>query len=154
MGGWSKDHVTCYKQERGHDKAWMDKAIENQFSTMEYATDCSEFVRIVIYHATGNDVGEINTDAMCSGANPNFKAIPRSEAQPGDFTIEGGSWNGDKCSGGTHHTEVIVGVNSDGTFATQGSHSPGCGQSGNGPAPSSYSGSDTHVIRYVGPGKS
>ena len=25
MGGWSKDHVTCYKQERGHDKAWMDK---------------------------------------------------------------------------------------------------------------------------------
>ena len=109
---------------------------------MEYATDCSEFVRIVIYHATGNDVGEINTDAMCSGANPNFKAIPRSEAQPGDFTIEGGSWSGDKCSGGTHHTEVIVGVNSDGTFATQGSH-PGLRTKWQRTSAKPYSGSDT-----------
>ena len=138
MGKWGEEFNACYKQQRGHDTAWMDRAIENHF-TGEYAVDCSEFVRAVVYHATGNDPGSINTMTMCGG-NPNFEKIPRSEAKPGDFAID------DAC---VQHTEVIVAINPDGSFQTVGSHSDGCGV-GKGASPGTFQGG-SYVVRYKGP---
>lgn len=137
MGEWGAAFNACYAFGGGHgkDTAWLDEAIANHF-TGDFAVDCSAFVRAVIYKATGEDPGDMNTSSMCADSSK-FEKIDRSMAQPGDLAID--------CA---NHVEVITGVN-DGKFTTVGSHKTGCG-AGYGASPGSYQGTESFVLRYKG----
>jgi hypothetical protein len=136
MGAWGAQYQACYVYGGGHgkDTAWIQQAIANHF-TGAYAVDCSAFVRAVILQATGNDIGDVTTQTLCSSQD--FDHIPRAQAQPGDLAIN--------CS---EHVEVIT-ANNGGTFATVGSHSDGCGP-GLGASPGTYQGTESFVLRYKG----
>lgn len=137
MGTWGAKYQACYIYGGGHGMttAQLDEAINNHF-TGSYGIDCSSFVRAVIYKATGKDMGSLATQGMC--ASDLFDHIPKSQAQPGDIVMA--------CS---HHTEVIVAVNGDGTFKTVGSHKTGCGE-GYGASPGNFQGEESFVLRFKG----
>lgn len=137
MGEWGNQYDACYVYGGGHASTEeIQKSIDNHFQG-QYGVDCSGFVRAVIFKAKGADPGPMTTNSMCDDASK-FERIPRSEAKPGDFSID--------CD---THVEVITGVNSDGTFATVGSHSTGCG-AGKGASPDAYQGTENFVLRYKG----
>lgn len=137
MGEWGAQYNSCYVYGGGHgrDRAWMEAAIQNHFAG-DYAVDCSAFVRAVILHATGNDIGDQTTHTMCADTQ-NFERVPRDQAQPGDLAID--------CA---NHVEVIVDPNG-GDFKTVGSHTTGCGP-GMGSSPGTYQGTESFVLRYKG----
>ncbi len=137
MGTWGAKYNSCYTYGGGHGKSkeWVEEAIKNHF-TGEYAVDCSAFIRAVVLQATGNDIGDVNTQSLCADTK-NFEHVPREQAQPGDIAID--------C---VNHVEVITEVN-DGKFKTVGSHTTGCGE-GFGSSPGNYQGTETFVLRYKG----
>ena len=133
-GEWGATYNACYVFGGGHttDKSVADKLIAAHF-TGGSGVDCSGFVSLVIYAATGH-LGAWNTSSMATDT-ANFKVV--DDPQPGDLALS------------SSHVEVITNVNSDGTFDTVGSHSTGCGE-GKGASPSNFQGDK--VVRYIGEG--
>lgn len=136
MGAWAGQYQACYTWGGGHGSLDdLKTRIDNHFSG-NYGVDCSGFVRAVIYKATSKDIGGLGTGPLCTSTL--FEHIPKDQAQPGDLAI-----------GCDSHVEVIVAVNSDGTFNTIGSHDTGCG-AGYGASPGHYQGTQDYVLRYKG----
>lgn len=139
MGSWGATYQACYIYGGGHamSKDQLDEAINHHF-TGSYGVDCSGFVRAVIYKATGNDIGGLATQGLCSSSS--FDRIPKNQARPGDLLIN--------CA---EHVAIISSVNGDGTFESIGANNTGCGE-GHGPSsPASwFQGGESFVLRYKG----
>jgi cell wall-associated NlpC family hydrolase len=144
MGKWGADFQACYVWGGGHgqSQAWADEAVNHHFQGA-YGVDCSGFVSIVVYKATGTYAMEA-TQGMCDDTK-NYRQINNADVKPGDLAI--------RCENATGHVEVVTKVENGKVTETVGSHAPGCGPN-YGASPGAFtveSGAEKY-LRYIGPG--
>ena len=122
--------------------------------------DCSGFTNLAMWVAFQYKTSAGCSGGYVSGADPNIREVPISEARPGDFLTISRNCDG---NGGPGHIAILVSRNADGTFTTLESSA---GRNVNGEKRSGFysrqldtlGGTGEHdfkfAARYAGPGSS